>query len=46
VMDGEKIRAMRKARDLSRNELAKEADVAPSSVRSVKRGERVRATTG
>ena len=46
VMDGEKIRAMRQDRCLSRRSFAKEAGVAPSTVRSVERGERVRATTG
>ena len=43
VMDGEKIRAMREERELSRQELAREAGVAPSTLRSVERGDRVRA---
>jgi transcriptional regulator with XRE-family HTH domain len=45
VMDGERIRAMREERGLSRQELAKEAGIGMSTLRSVECGERVRATT-
>ena len=38
VMDGERIRAMREACDLSRRQLAKEAGVSPSILRSVVSG--------
>jgi transcriptional regulator with XRE-family HTH domain len=43
VMDGEKVQAMRQERGLSRQELAKEAGVGLTTVRS---GKRVLATTG
>jgi predicted transcriptional regulator len=46
VIDGEKVQAMRQERGLSRQELAKEARVGLTTVRSVERGERVLATTG
>jgi transcriptional regulator with XRE-family HTH domain len=46
VMDGERIQEMRQERGLSRQELAAEAGVAPSTVGKVERGERVRVRTG
>ena len=46
VMDGERVRAMRQERGLSRQEFVREAGVSLSTLRSVERGERVRATTG
>jgi DNA-binding XRE family transcriptional regulator len=46
VMDGEKIEEMRQERGLSRRELAQEAGISVETVRSVERGERVRAKTG
>ena len=46
VMDGERIRAMREERGLSRQEFAREAGVSPSTVRRVERSGRVRAATG
>jgi transcriptional regulator with XRE-family HTH domain len=45
VMDGEKIEAMRQERGLSRQQLAQEAGISMSTLRSVERGRRVRART-
>jgi transcriptional regulator with XRE-family HTH domain len=46
VMDGEKIRAMRQERGLSRGELAQAAGVSAETVARVERGDRVLARTG
>ena len=46
IMDGEKIEAMRQERGLSRQQLAQEAGISMSTLRSVERGRRVRARTG
>ena len=46
VMDGEEVQAMRQERGLSRQELAQEAGITMSTLRSVERGERVRKATG
>ncbi len=46
VMDCEKIEAMRQERGLSRRELAQQAGISMSTLRSVERGHRVRRKTG
>jgi transcriptional regulator with XRE-family HTH domain len=45
VMDGEKIEAMRQERGLSRQQLAQDAGVTTSTVRSAEHGQRIRAKT-
>ncbi len=45
VIDGEKLRAMREERGLSRQGLAKEAGVALETVSKAERGHRVRSKT-
>lgn len=45
VIDGKKLETMRAERGLSRQELAREAGISMSTLRSVERGHKVRAKT-
>jgi transcriptional regulator with XRE-family HTH domain len=45
VMDGEKIATMRQERGLSRQELARQAGISMSTLRSLERGHKVRVKT-
>jgi DNA-binding XRE family transcriptional regulator len=45
VVDGKKLEAMREERGLSRQELAQEAGISMSTLRSLERGHKVRVKT-